>query len=87
MRHTPHRPVWTAILVLVFVIPARSQSNQVWPEISTFVKLTDQTRFYFLATTVKEDREGTEGEYGPNFDFYLKPVRKSQKKVGSVPPG
>jgi len=82
MRRARHRPVWTAILILSFGIPARSQSNQVWPEISTFVKLTNQMRFYFLATTVKENREGTEGEYGPNFDFYLKPVRKNQKRWG-----
>jgi hypothetical protein len=47
-----------------------------WPEFSTFVKLTDQMRFYLLATTVKENRDSTEGEFGPNFDFYLKPLRK-----------
>jgi hypothetical protein len=33
-------------------------------------------RFYFLATTVKENRESTESEFGPNCDFYLKPLRK-----------
>ncbi len=70
MRHIRHRPVWTAILILSFGIPARSQSNQVWPELSTFVKLTNQMRFYFLATTVKENRKGTEGEYGPESDGF-----------------
>ena len=76
MTPTRCRPVWTAILFLVLEIPAWAQSNQVWPEVSTFVQLTDKMRFYFLATTVKESRESTEGEFGPNFDFYLKPVRK-----------
>ena len=33
-------------------------------------------RFYFLATTVKESRESTEGEFGPNFDFYVRPIRE-----------
>ena len=60
-------------------IPAHAQSNQVWPEVSTFVKLTDTMRFYLLATTVKEDRESIEGEFGPNFDFYLKPLRKRSR--------
>jgi hypothetical protein len=69
-------PVWATLLVLSFGTGALAQSKQVWPETSAFVKLTDQMRFYFLMTTVKEDRESTEGEVGPNFDFYLKPLRK-----------
>jgi hypothetical protein len=64
-----------ALLILFLGIRAQAQSKQVWPEYSTFVKLTDQMRFYFLATTVKEESESTEGEFGPNFDFYLKPLR------------
>ncbi len=72
-------PIRVALLILLLEIPARAQSNQVWPEVSTFVKLTDQMRFYFLATTVKEDTDSTEGEYGPNFDFYLKPLRKAKR--------
>lgn len=75
-------PVGGGLLLVSFGIPARAQTNQVWPEVSTFVKLNDKMRFYFLATTVKEERESTEGEYGPNFDFYLKPLRKHQKRWG-----
>jgi len=78
-RHLAHAlpfPLWVAFLILASGICARAQSNQVWPEVSTFVKINDKMRFYFLATTVKESRESTEGEYGPNFDFYLKPLRK-----------
>jgi len=79
MTHTPRGPVWATLLVLLFGASALAQSKQVWPETSTFVKLTDQMRFYFLMTTVKEDRESTEGEVGPNFDFYLKPLRKANR--------
>ena len=68
-------PAWAVLLILVSRIPAGAQSNQMWPEVSTFVKLSDRMRFYFLATTVKEERESTEGEFGPNFDFYLKSRR------------
>ena len=71
--------VGAMLLVLWFGTGALAQSKQVWPETSTFVKLTDQTRFYFLMTTVKEERTSTEGEVGPNFDFYLKPLRKVKR--------
>jgi hypothetical protein len=30
-------------------------------------------------TTVKEERTPTEGEVGPSFDFYLKPLRKLKR--------
>ena len=76
-------PVWAALLIVSFGIPARAQTKQFWPEVSAFVKLNDKMRFYFLATTVKESRESTEGEFGPNFDFYLKPLRK-QKRLGLI---
>jgi hypothetical protein len=75
----PRRLIWTAFVILFYGISAQAQSNQVWPEISTFVKLNDKMRFYFLATTVEENRKSTEGEYGPNLDFYLKPLRKLNK--------
>ena len=74
-------PVLAALLLVSFVIPACAQTEQFWPEVSTFVKLNDKTRFYFLATTVKESKESTEGEFGPNFDFYLKPL-KNRKRWG-----
>jgi Protein of unknown function (DUF2490) len=82
MASTIRRPVWVALLVLSFGTSALAQSNQVWPETSTFVRLTDQMRFYFLMTTVKEERTATEGEVGPNFDFYLKPLRKLNRWAG-----
>jgi len=76
MRHALRRSAWAALFIVSFGIPAGAQTEQFWPEVSTFLKLNDQMRFYFLATTVKETRESTEGEFGPNFDFYIKPLRK-----------
>ena len=67
------------LMILSLALPARSQTKQVWPEVSTFIKLNDIVRFYFLATTVKENRESTEGEFGPNIDFYVKPLKKQKK--------
>jgi hypothetical protein len=70
------------VLVAVFASTAQAQTKEVWPEISTFVKLTDQMRLYFLATKVEESGESTGSEYGPNFDIYLKPVRSNKKHWG-----
>ncbi len=75
MSHTLRRLALAALLVLASGVPTHAQSRQTWPELSTFVKMNDRMRFYFLATTTKEERKSTEGEFGPNFDFYLKPLR------------
>ena len=85
MAHMLREPVGAVLLVLLFGTSALAQSNQVWPETSTFIKMTDQMRLYFLMTTVKEDRTSTEGEVGPNFDFYIKPLRKLNRWAGSRP--
>ena len=82
MAHTIREPVGAVLLVLLFGTGALAQSNQVWPESGTYIKMTDQMRFYFLMTTVKEERTSTEGEVGPNFDFYVKPLRKLNRWAG-----
>jgi Protein of unknown function (DUF2490) len=74
-------PAGATLLVLSLGFPAHGQTTQVWPEVSTFVKLNDNMRFYFLATTVKENRESTEYEVGPNLDFFVKPLRKRKKWI------
>ena len=65
-------------LLLVFALlmtwrgTARAQTVQLWPEVDlTFIKMTDSTRLYLLATTVNKDSETTSGEFGPNLDIYL----------------
>jgi len=77
------RPILLAALIVASSgISAGAQTTQVWPEISAFTKLNDRMRFYFLATTVKESKESTEGEFGPNFDFYLRPFRERKRLAG-----
>jgi hypothetical protein len=73
--------LWRALVVAVLMIaassaPARAQATPVWPELDAYVRLNDRIRFFFLATTVQENRESTEGEFGGNVDFYLKPIRR-----------
>jgi hypothetical protein len=76
------RIVFAALIVLPSWTSAHAQTTQVWPEISLFTRLNDRMRFYFLATTVKESQESTEGEFGPNFDFYLQPFRERKRLAG-----
>jgi hypothetical protein len=71
--------VWVAFFLVSSGIPARAQSKQVWPETDTFVKINDKMRFLFLMTTVKENKDSTEAEIGPNFDFYLSPIKKAKR--------
>jgi hypothetical protein len=71
--------VWVALLIVSSGIPARAQSNQVWPETDTFVRINDKMRLLFLATTVKENKNSTEAEIGPNFDFFLSPIKKAKR--------
>lgn len=80
MRHG----VLAALIVLCAGSSADAQSTQIWPEFGAFARLNDTMRFYFLATTVKENKDSTEGEFGPNFDFYLQPVR-NPKRLGGLP--
>ena len=60
----------------LLVPSVRAQSYQTWPETSTYVKLNQDLRLYFIATKTKENRQGTDAEIGPNLDFYLRPLVK-----------
>jgi hypothetical protein len=71
-----------ALVVVSSAAPACAQTIQAWLEISVFTRLNDRMRFYFLATTVKESRESTEREFGPNFDFYLRPFKERKRLAG-----
>jgi uncharacterized protein DUF2490 len=77
-----HWAVCAALIVVSAGTSARAQTTQIWPEVSVFTKLNDRMRFYFLATTVKESHESTSAEFGPNFDFYLRPFRERTRLAG-----
>ena len=56
-RTVGQRSLLVFVLLMTLRGTARAQTVQVWPEVSTFIKMTDSTRLYILATTVKEDSE------------------------------
>jgi len=59
--------------------PAAAQTTPVWPEVDTYVRLNDRARLLFVATTVQEERETTEGEFGANVDLHFKPIRRDPR--------
>jgi hypothetical protein len=76
------RGVLAGLIVLCAGSAAYAQSTQLWPELGVFARLNDNMRFYFLATTVKEEKNSTEGEFGPNLDFYHRPLRDPKRFRG-----
>ena len=60
-------------------VAAQNQSYQAWPEIDTYLKVNSNVRLSFFASTTKENRQGTDAEIGPNFDFFLKPLVKLKR--------
>jgi hypothetical protein len=66
------------LILVAFVLwssSLRAQNQyQFWPEVDTYVKLTSRTRFFFIAIRSNDkDTNSLNGEFGPNFDFYLRP--------------
>jgi hypothetical protein len=62
-----------AFLVLVPGIYAQDQSK-FWPELDTYVNLNSHCRFFFIAqVNSDQDSRQIQGQFGPNFDFYLRP--------------
>jgi hypothetical protein len=73
------------ILLFLSFAPSSAAQNEVtqfWPEIDTYIKIDDNMRFFFIADQTREDRVGTQAEFGPNIDFYLKPLFKLKKIAG-----
>jgi len=47
--------------------------TQFWPEVDTYVKLSPRTRLFFDAgLSSDQDTRTLDGEFGANFDFYLR---------------
>ena len=76
MKQAWRRFAWAAVLIVSSGLPALAQTTPAWPEIDTYIKLDDKIRLYFLATTVQENRESTEGEFGVYVDVQVKPLRR-----------
>jgi len=79
-----HSLALAALFIASSGTAAQAQSKQLWPETSTFIKINDTVRFYFLMTTVREEKGSTEAEIGPSVDFFL-PALKGGRKWSLFP--
>ena len=68
-----------AWLLVSAALPAGAQTVALWPEVDVFARLNSTVRVGLVATTVQENGETTDGEFGPNLDLFLKPIRRSPK--------
>ena len=68
--------VW---LLVAATQPAGAQTVAFWPEVDVFVRLNSTARVALVATTVQENGETTDGEFGGNLDLFLKPIRREPK--------
>jgi hypothetical protein len=69
------------VLWLPSACPAQDES-QFWPEVDTYVKLSPRTRLFLIAAlSSDQDTRKLEGEFGPNFDFYLRPFRPQLRDI------
>jgi hypothetical protein len=73
------RALWRAALRVAFLALmtgrcAAQDTAQFWPEIDTYVNLNSHTRLFFISAASVDPGSGeVEGEFGPNFDFYIRP--------------
>ena len=69
--------VFVAPLIISAGVVTHAQTTPVWPEVDTYVTLDRTVRLFLLATTVQENSDTTEGEFGVNVDIRLKPLRRN----------
>ncbi len=70
-------------LVILCCLSASAQTDQLLPEIDTYLKLSSDVRVSFQAKETREGGDPVQAEIGPSFDFYLKQLVRL-KKVTTV---
>ena len=66
-------------LVILCSLSASAQTDQLLPEIDTYVKLSSDVRVSFQAKGTREGGDPIQAEIGPSLDFYLKPLVRLKK--------
>jgi len=67
-----------ALCAFLLCKPTYAQDrSEFWPEVDTYVNLSSRTRLYFIAAlSGDQDTRNVQGEFGPNFDFFLRPFAR-----------
>ena len=70
--------LFVSCLILPTLLCAQDQS-QFWPELDTYVKLSDRSRLFFIASlSSDQDTRSRDGEFGPNFDYFMRPLARAR---------
>lgn len=79
-------PLLLSIIVVLCLLlggsAAQAQTEQYWPEIDTYIGINSHMRFSLFAAKTKEEKTTTDGEIGPNFDFYFQRLREIKSPTG-----
>jgi len=67
-----------AFLLILGCLHGSAQTDQLLPEIDTYLKLSSDLRASFQAKGTREGGDPTQAEIGPSLDFYLKPSIRMQ---------
>lgn len=69
--------VFAAFLLCFCLCVLAQDRSEFWPELDTYVSLSSRTRLFFIAAlSSDQDSRNVQGEFGPNFDFYLRPFAR-----------
>jgi len=78
MARTAEKWLTLAALVIIGCLHGMAQTDQLLPEIDTYVKVSSDLRVSFQAKETREGGNPTQAEIGPSLDFYLKPLIRLQ---------
>ena len=78
MARTAEKSLTLAALVIIGCLHGMAQTDQLLPEIDTYVKVSSDLRVSFQAKETREGGDPTQAEIGPSLDFYLKPLIRLQ---------
>ena len=78
MARTAEKWLTLAALVIIGCLHGMAQTDQLLPEIDTYVKVSSDLRVSFQAKETREGGDPTQAEIGPSLDFYLKPLIRLQ---------
>jgi hypothetical protein len=70
--------LWKAIL-FASMATAQESSNEIWPELDTFVKLNEHARLFLLSSGTRTKEQGySDGALGMHLDLFASPLFKKR---------
>src|SRR5271167_4171894 len=78
MARIAEKSLTLAALVIIGCLHGMAQTDQLLPEIDTYVKVSSDLRVSFQAKETREGGDPEQAEIGPSLDFYLKPLVRLQ---------